>query len=169
MKLSFHGGLRSVTGKPPSPGMPGSKILLDCGLFQGSGRKPTDKIGFLGSIHERSMPSCSRMPISITPARCPCSGSTSFGGCPHDPGHGRSATVMLEDSARLQENDCAYLNRKENRRGKRCLQPFYESTMHARSSAALSGHATATRLRSRPASPPLSMMWATFLDPQPFA
>ena len=35
--------------------------------------------------------------------------------------------VMLEDSARLQENDCLYLNRKEKRRGIGCLQPFYDT------------------------------------------
>jgi len=37
------------------------------------------------------------------------------------------AEVMLEDSARLQENDCSYLNKKENRRGKSCLRPVYDA------------------------------------------
>lgn len=37
------------------------------------------------------------------------------------------AAMMLEDSARLQENGCVYLNRKEKPRGIGCLQPFYET------------------------------------------
>ena len=32
------------------------------------------------------------------------------------------AAVMLEDSARLQENDCAYLNKKENRYANECVK-----------------------------------------------
>jgi metallo-beta-lactamase family protein len=33
---------------------------------------------------------------------------------------------MLEDSARVQENDCRYVNRQERRHGKACIRPFYD-------------------------------------------
>jgi len=35
--------------------------------------------------------------------------------------------MMLADSARIQESDCRYVNKKERRRGKDCRRPFYDS------------------------------------------
>jgi metallo-beta-lactamase family protein len=35
--------------------------------------------------------------------------------------------IMLEDSARIQENDCAYVNKKECRRGRQRVRPFYDT------------------------------------------
>lgn len=34
---------------------------------------------------------------------------------------------MLEDSARVQQYDCRYVNKQERRRGRTCVQPFYNS------------------------------------------
>jgi metallo-beta-lactamase family protein len=36
------------------------------------------------------------------------------------------AAVMLEDSARVQEADCAYVNKKEGRWGEASVKPFYD-------------------------------------------
>ena len=35
--------------------------------------------------------------------------------------------ILLQDSARIQEQDCRYVNKKERRRGKKCRLPFYVS------------------------------------------
>jgi metallo-beta-lactamase family protein len=35
--------------------------------------------------------------------------------------------IMLEDSARVQENDCLYVNEREQRRGKACVRPLYDT------------------------------------------
>jgi metallo-beta-lactamase family protein len=37
------------------------------------------------------------------------------------------AGIMLQDAARIQESDCSYVNRKERRRGKQCIRPFFDS------------------------------------------
>ncbi|HBH79939.1 MAG TPA: MBL fold metallo-hydrolase, partial [Nitrospira sp.] len=37
------------------------------------------------------------------------------------------AGIMLEDSARVQEYDCRYVNKQERRRGKTCVQPIYDA------------------------------------------
>jgi metallo-beta-lactamase family protein len=36
------------------------------------------------------------------------------------------AGIMLDDSARVQQNDCRYVNKQERRRGKTCVLPFYD-------------------------------------------
>jgi len=35
--------------------------------------------------------------------------------------------IMLEDSAHIQENDCAYVNKQERRLGRQCVRPFYDT------------------------------------------
>jgi metallo-beta-lactamase family protein len=35
--------------------------------------------------------------------------------------------IMLEDSARVQEHDCAYVNKQERRRGRQRVRPFYDT------------------------------------------
>ena len=48
MKLSFHGAARSVTGSRHLLEMPGGRILLDCGLFQGQRQEADRQNRFLG-------------------------------------------------------------------------------------------------------------------------
>ncbi|MDR4473590.1 MAG: MBL fold metallo-hydrolase [Nitrospira sp.] len=128
MKLSFHGAARSVTGSRHLLEMPGSNVLLDCGLFQGQRQEADRQNRFLG-FDPRSIQA-----VLLSHAHIDHSGALpvlakhQFRGDVHmTRATADLAAVMLEDSARLQENDCAYLNRKEKRLGKRCLQPFYEA------------------------------------------
>ena len=93
--------------EPPSPGDAWQQNPSDCGLFQAAAGKPTDKIGSSGSIHERSMPSALACPYR-SPGALPVLGKHQFRGNVHmTRATADLATVMLEDSARLQENDCA--------------------------------------------------------------
>ncbi|HQR16488.1 MAG TPA: MBL fold metallo-hydrolase, partial [Nitrospira sp.] len=48
MKISFHGAARSVTGSRHLLEMPGNRILLDCGLFQGQRQEADRQNRFLG-------------------------------------------------------------------------------------------------------------------------
>jgi metallo-beta-lactamase family protein len=48
MKLSFHGAARSVTGSRHMLDLPGFRLLLDCGLFQGRREEAYQKNRDLG-------------------------------------------------------------------------------------------------------------------------
>jgi len=127
MKLSFFGAARSVTGSRHLLEMPGFKLLFDCGMFQGrrdeAVRRNRD-LGFdpksLGAVllshahvdHSGALP--------VLPKR-------GFPGKVYLTRASADLTaIMLEDSARVQKNDCRYVNKQERRRGKTCIQPFYD-------------------------------------------
>lgn len=127
MKLSFYGAARSVTGSRHMLEVPGFRALLDCGMFQGrreeAFRRNRD-FGFepksLGAVllshahidHSGALPVLPRKGFSgkvyLTRASADLAG------------------IMLEDSARVQENDCRYVNKQEKRRGKTCVEPLYD-------------------------------------------
>jgi metallo-beta-lactamase family protein len=127
MKLSFYGAARSVTGSRHMLETPGFRLLFDCGMFQGrreeSVRRNRD-LGFepkaLGAVllshahidHSGALPVLPRQGFSgkvyVTRATADLAG------------------IMLEDSARVQEYDCRYVNKQEKRRGRACLQPLYD-------------------------------------------
>ncbi len=127
MKLSFHGAARSVTGSRHMIEVPGFRMLLDCGMFQGRREEAVRKnreLGFdpksLGAVllshahidHSGALPVLPRQGFSgkvyLTRASADLAG------------------IMLEDSARVQQNDCRYVNKHEKRRGKTCIQPLYD-------------------------------------------
>ncbi len=135
MNIAFHGAARSVTGSRHLIETPGYRVLLDCGLFQGH-RHEADRqnrdLGFdpksVGAVllshahidHSGALPVLSKHGFS---------GKV----------YGTRATadltrIMLEDAAHIQESDCAYINRKELRRGRKCVRPFYD-TSHVRAIA----------------------------------
>lgn len=127
MKLSFFGAARSVTGSRHMLEVPGFRMLLDCGLFQGrrdeAVRRNRD-LGFdpksLGAVllshahvdHSGALPVLPRQGFSGKVYLTRASADL--------------AAIMLEDSARVQENDCRYVNKQERRHGKTCIHPFYD-------------------------------------------
>jgi metallo-beta-lactamase family protein len=126
VKLSFHGAARSVTGSRHLLDVPGFRLLLDCGLFQGRRDEAVRQNRDLG-FDPKSLGA-----VLLSHAHIDHSGAL-----PVLPRHGFSgkvygtratadlAGIMLEDSARVQESDCRYVNKKERRRGKACVRPFY--------------------------------------------
>lgn len=127
MKITFHGAARSVTGSRHLIQAGGGRLLLDCGLFQGR-REESDRrnrdLGFdpkgLDAVllshahidHSGALPTLARQGFS---------GKVHLTRATAD-----LAQVMLEDSARIQESDCEYINRKEGRRGRRCRRAYYD-------------------------------------------
>lgn len=127
MKLSFHGAARSVTGSRHMLEVPGFRLLLDCGLFQGRREEALRQNRDLG-FDPKSLGA-----VLLSHAHIDHSGAL-----PVLPRHGFSgkvyvtratadlAAIMLEDSARVQESDCRYVNKKEQRHGRACVRPFYD-------------------------------------------
>ena len=123
MRIEFAGAAREVTGSCHIVRANGKTLLLDCGLFQGRRRDADAK--------NRTLP-CPIQDIDavvLSHAHLDHAGRLPFlvkGGY-SNPIHSTKATadlaaIMLADSARIQENDFAFLTRH----GKSVAPPLYE-------------------------------------------
>jgi metallo-beta-lactamase family protein len=126
MKLSFHGAARSVTGSRHMVELPGCKLLLDCGLFQGRREEALLQNRDLGfDPHSINAVLLSHAHIDHSGA-LPMLQKYGFSGKVHLTRATADLTeLMLEDSAHVQVSDCSYVNKKEQRRGRSCVRPFY--------------------------------------------
>ena len=124
MHLEFHGAARSVTGSRHLLIVNGHRVLLDCGLFQGR-REESDRLnrdfGFSPSEVDAVVLSHAHIDHS---GALPALVKHGFRGSIH----GTLATadllsVMLRDSAMIQEKDVEFLNR--HRRGGPPREPLY--------------------------------------------
>lgn len=127
MKLSFHGACRSVTGSCFLVETARARVLVDCGMVQGS---KTEK-----ELNYRPFPFDPRQidALVLTHAHIDHSGllpklaRLGFDG----PIHASRATqdlcsIMLPDSARIQESEVEQLNARNARRGvDRQVEPIY--------------------------------------------
>ena len=112
MHITFHGGVREVTGSKHLIETDGKRILLDCGLFQGRRKESNEKnrnlpfdpnsidavvLGHAHIDHSGNLPSLVRNgfegPIYATKATDDL------------------CAYMLTDSAYLQERDVEYVNK----------------------------------------------------------
>lgn len=126
LAVTFWGAARTVTGSMHLVQAAGRTVLLDCGLFQGRRDearqrntdfpfKPSDVdivvLSHAHIDHSGNLPNLVRRgfsgPIYCTPAT-------------HD-----LTALMLADSAKIQEEDAAYLNRKRQQ-GEPPIQPLYD-------------------------------------------
>jgi metallo-beta-lactamase family protein len=107
--------------------VPGFRLLLDCGLFQGRREEAVRQNQELG-FDPKSVGA-----VMLSHAHIDHSGALPV--LPRDGFSGKVhvtratadlAGIMLEDSARIQESDCRYVNKQERRGGKACVRPFYD-------------------------------------------
>lgn len=128
MKITFHGAARTVTGSKHLLKLEsGENVLLDCGMFQGLGKDTLsmnqhfgfdpmevdlvilshahiDHSGLLPRLYKEGF----RGPIYCTPATLDL------------------CEIMLPDSAHIQEQDIAYVNKRKRREGKKAIEPLYD-------------------------------------------
>jgi metallo-beta-lactamase family protein len=128
MKVTFYGAARSVTGSRHLVQAAGARVLLDCGMFQGRRSESEVRnrdLGFDPKSVDAVLLSHAHIDHS---GALPALAKGRFSGTVHATrATADLAAVMLEDSARIQAHDCAYINRKERRRGKQCRRPYYDA------------------------------------------
>ncbi len=126
-QLEFHGAAREVTGSKHLIRTPqGKKILLDCGLIQSGGEEG-----------ERRNRLFSFDPAGIDLLILSHAHIDHSGNIPNLVKQGFRGTifttaatadlldVMLKDSARIQEDEVAFINKKRKAEGRKLLDPLY--------------------------------------------
>jgi metallo-beta-lactamase family protein len=127
MKIAFHGAARCVTGSKHLLTLRnGRKILLDCGMFQGMG-KQTDVLnrhwGFDPMQVDYMILSHAHIDHSGLIPKLVKDGFEGKIYC--TPATRELATVLLEDSARIQQDDVKYINKKRAAADQPYLKPLY--------------------------------------------
>jgi len=127
MKIAFHGAARTVTGSKHLLTLKnGTKVLLDCGLFQGMGRDTDNlnaSLGFEASEVDVMILSHAHIDHS---GLIPKLVRESFGGkifC--TPATYDLTKVLLEDSAIIQRDDTKFVNKKRAKMHQPPIKPLY--------------------------------------------
>jgi metallo-beta-lactamase family protein len=129
MKVAFHGAARVVTGSKHLISLNnGKKYLLDCGMFQGMGTQ-TDVLnrnwGFTPAqvthliLSHAHIDHCGLIPKLVKDGfqgKIFCTPAT------HE-----LTSILLEDSAGIQEDDAKFTNKRRKAEGQPYIQPLYTS------------------------------------------
>lgn len=127
MKIAFHGAARTVTGSKHLVSLVnGKKYLLDCGMFQGMG-KETDVLnrdwGFDPAMVSFLILSHAHIDHSGLIPKLVKDGFQGKIFC--TPATKDLTTILLEDSAAIQEDDIKYANKKRAAENQPYLRPLY--------------------------------------------
>ncbi|TZF83257.1 MBL fold metallo-hydrolase [Pedobacter sp. BS3] len=127
MKISFHGAARNVTGSKHLITLNnGTRILLDCGMFQGMGQQTdvlNEHFGFDPAsvnyliLSHAHIDHCGLIPRLVAEG---FSGSIFCTAATMD-----LTRILLLDSAKIQLQDTEYSNKHRQRRGLPLLEPLY--------------------------------------------
>jgi metallo-beta-lactamase family protein len=127
MKIAFHGAARTVTGSKHLISLVnGKKILLDCGMFQGMGPETNvlnSEWGFdpaevdILILSHAHIDHCGLIPKLVKDGY--------KGKIYATPATKDLASILMEDSAGIQENDVKYENKRRALQGLTYLQPLY--------------------------------------------
>lgn len=126
MELEFHGAARTVTGSQHLLTVNGRKILLDCGLYQGSRKESYERNQHLPfNVAELDAMVLSHAHIDHS-GNIPNLVKSGFKGdiiCTYATRD--LCAVMLRDSAKIQQYDIEYINKKRQKRGEPPIEPIY--------------------------------------------
>ena len=127
MKIAFHGAARTVTGSKHLLTLPsGKKLLLDCGMYQGMGDQTVPlnlDFGFDPAtidymiLSHAHIDHCGLLPKLVKDGY--------QGRVFATPATKDLASVLMEDSAGIQENDVKYENKRRALQGLPYLHPLY--------------------------------------------
>ena len=127
MKIAFHGAARTVTGSKHLITLTnGRKVLLDCGMFQGMGRETNAlnrHFGFDPLTVDAMILSHAHIDHSGLIPRLTKEGFKGRIFC--TPATKELVSVLLEDSAEIQEDDIKYENKRRAAEGQPYLIPLY--------------------------------------------
>jgi metallo-beta-lactamase family protein len=126
MQIQFLGAARTTTGSMHLLTVNGTRILMDCGLYQGRRAESFERnrnlpldatqvdvliLSHAHIDHSGNIPSLIRNGYNGTVLSTPATRDL--------------CSIMLLDSAHIQESDAAYLNKKRRRAGKPLIEPLY--------------------------------------------
>lgn len=129
MKITFHGAVRTVTGSQHLLEVNGRKILMDCGLYQGSRKQTYERnqhLPFNAAEIDYLILSHAHIDHSGNIPNLVKSGFR--GGIICTYATRDLCTIMLRDSAKIQQYDIEYLNKKRTRNNQPPLEPIYDNT-----------------------------------------
>ncbi|GAB4148107.1 MAG: MBL fold metallo-hydrolase [Candidatus Promineifilaceae bacterium] len=126
MKIQFHGAVRTVTGSQHLVTVNGYKILLDCGFYQGKRAESYERnlhLPFKAAEVDVLVLSHAHIDHSGNIPNLVKSGFRGDIICTYATRD--LCTIMLRDSAKIQESDITYVNKKRERQNLPPLQPIY--------------------------------------------
>ena len=134
MKIAFHGAARVVTGSKHLLTLKnGKKYLLDCGMFQGLGHQTDDlnrNWGFNPAEVNTLILSHAHIDHSGLIPKLVKDGFAGKIFC--TPATKELTALLLEDSARIQQDDIKFINKKRSGQGLPRLLPMYDEQDAAR-------------------------------------
>ncbi|MCP5094885.1 MAG: MBL fold metallo-hydrolase [Chloroflexi bacterium] len=126
MKLTFHGAVRTVTGSQHLIEVNGRKILLDCGLYQGSRKASYERnqnLPFNAAEIDVLVLSHAHIDHSGNIPNLVKSGFQGDIVCTYATRD--LCAIMLRDSAKIQEYDIQYVNKKRAKNKLPPIKPIY--------------------------------------------
>ncbi|MCA6317263.1 MBL fold metallo-hydrolase, partial [Phenylobacterium sp.] len=126
LDLLFHGAAGCVTGSCAELGGPGFRVLVDCGMFQGS--KTLKALNYEPFPFDPGKIDA----VLLTHAHIDHSGllpklmKAGFSGPIYATAGTRDlCRIMLADAGGIQESEVRHLNRRNQRRGREMVEPIY--------------------------------------------
>lgn len=128
MKIRFLGAAQTVTGSQHLLEINGHTLLLECGLFQGR-RAETYARNQNFSFNPRRLDAAILSHAHIDHSgNLPNLVKNGYRGLIYaTPATADLTDLMVRDSAHIQEDDAAYINKKRARRGEPPIQPLYST------------------------------------------